>query len=164
MAIGAGRLFPAKVSFKAADFGNTRGGILAAITESWKEEKVDQYADTVVNRWGAGMSKVAVDLTMAEMTEARMEQATSETAVTNVIKVKATSHIGSNMLALAGVLQTFPIIDGIASALAQVTMPLAFPMFDLAFAWGENPQGMKLTFGGFPDETDGDTVAELREV
>ncbi len=164
MAIGKGRMWPGIGNWKAASLGNTRGGIVTAVTAARKEEKVDQYGETTVNRWGFGLPKVSCDMTLAEMTAARMAVVTGETMVGTTVKIKGTTGIGSNDVALAGVLKMFPIINGAASVTPQVTMPLAYPMFDLAFAFGETAQGMKTIWGGFPDEADGNTVFQFDEL
>lgn len=164
MAIGATRMRPGYMSWKSASLGLTRGGLATAVSASRKEEKVDQFGETVTNRWGFGLAKVQASATLVEMTAARMAVITGETNVAGVVKIKGTTGLGSNDLALAGQLDTFPIINGVTSGTSQVTMPLAFPQFDLNFTWGETGQTMKTEWGGLPNEADSNNVVTFTEV
>jgi hypothetical protein len=164
MSIAAGRLFPGKAKWKTIDQGNTRGGTAFVCSPSWKEEKVDQFGDTVVNKWGYGMSKVSVDLSYAEMTSARMATITGETDTAGTVKLSATSFIGLNQLALAGALAVFPIIGGTLNADPQVELPLAYPQFDLSLPFSDAPQAMKVSYAGFPNEADSNTVAIFNQI
>jgi hypothetical protein len=144
--------------------GRTREGIAGAVSQSWIDDKQDQFGNTIMDKWGAGIPKATCDLTLAEMTAARMATVCGTTATSGLVRLTAASNIGTSMLLLAGKLEVFPIKDGVRQLTAQFTMPLAYPAFDIQLAYSSNPQGIKSVFHGFPDENDGFVIVEFREV
>lgn len=147
-------LGPCSVAFGTAgsetSLGKTHGGVTVTMSDDSVDLKSDQYGSSAEDTIITG-TNVEVELSLAEITLARLATALNQTAATSF--VAGENNVGTSMLTNAGSLLLKKYVNGSESSDAadQIRFPAACPVADISLSYdAENQRVLKVKFKCFP--------------